>query len=93
MIKITVAQTTVKDIRGTSATSQKPYHLRIQSAYAHTVDKDGNPPPYPERMEILLDGDSLPYAKGDYTLSSASIRVDKNGRLVISPRLVSLKSA
>ena len=41
MIKITVAQSTVKEVKGISSKNGKPYHMRFQTAYAHTVDKDG----------------------------------------------------
>lgn len=91
MIKITVAQTTVKEMRGTSKTSGKPYHLRFQTAYAHTVDKDGNQPPYPEKFEVILDTDALPFAPGEYTLHPSALYIDRDGRLACSPRLTPIK--
>jgi hypothetical protein len=93
MIRITVAQTTVKELQGTSKTSGKPYHLRFQNAYAHTLDKDGNPPPYPEKFEIMLDTGAPPYAPGDYTLSPSALYIDRDGRLACSPRLTPVKPA
>lgn len=93
MIKITVAQTTVKEVKGVSKTSGKPYHMRFQSAYAHTLDRDGNAPPYPEKFEVILDTDAAPYAPGDYTLSPSAIYVDRDGRLSCSPRLTPIKRA
>lgn len=90
MIKITVAQTTVRDIRGTSAKNGKPYHLRIQTAYAHTLDKDGNAPPYPEKFEVILETDAPAFPVGDYTLQPSSVYIDQNGRLSCAPRLTAL---
>lgn len=90
MIKVTVAQTTVKEVKGVSKTSGKPYHMRFQSAYAHTVDKDGNTPPYPEKFEVILDSDAQPYAPGDYTLHPSAIYIDRDGRMSCSPRLTAI---
>lgn len=92
MIKITIAQTTVKEIKGVSAKTTKPYHMRFQSAYAHTVDKDGNPPPYPEKFEVILDTDAQPFLPGDYTLHPSALYVDQNGRLSCAPRLTPLRA-
>lgn len=91
MIKITVAQTTVKDVKGVSKTSGKPYHMRFQTAYAHTLDKDGNAPPYPEKFEVILDTDAAAYPVGDYTLSPSAIYIDQNGRLSCAPRLTPIQ--
>lgn len=93
MIKVTVAQTTVKEIKGTSAKTGKAYQMRFQTAYAHTVDKDGNTPPYPEKFEVMLDNDAAAYAPGDYQLHPSAVYVDRDGRLAISARLTPLKTA
>lgn len=90
MIKVTVAQTTVREMSGIGKTSGKPYSLRFQTAYAHTQDKDGNSPPYPEKIEIILDKDQSAYVVGDYTLHPSAIYVDRDGRLAVSPRLSAL---
>lgn len=95
MIRITIAQTTVKEVKGTSAKTGKPYAMAFQTAYAHTVDKDGNQPPYPEKFEVILDRDDqsgLPkvYAVGDYQLHPSAVYIDQNGRLSVSPRLTPL---
>ena len=87
MIKITVAQTTVKEVKGVSKSSGKPYHMRFQSAYAHTVDRDGNAPPYPEKFEVILDTDAAPFLPGDYTLHPSALYIDRDGRLACAPRL------
>ncbi|CAG0973115.1 hypothetical protein BURK2_01413 [Burkholderiales bacterium] len=89
MIRVTVAQTTVKEISGTS-TKGKPYKLRFQTGYGHTVDKDGNAPPFPEKFEIMLENDQPAYAPGDYQLHPSSVYVNRDGRLDISARLTPL---
>lgn len=91
MIRITVAQTTVRELKGTSAKTGRDYHLRFQTGYAHTVDRDGNTPPYPERVEIPLERDQQPYTPGEYTLSPSAVYVDRDGRLSISPRLTPVR--
>lgn len=90
MIKVIVAQTTVRELKGVSKTTQRPYHMRFQTGYAGTVDKDGNTPPYPEKFEISLDTDQPAYAPGEYTLHPSAVYVDRDGRLAISPRLTPL---
>lgn len=91
MIRVTVYQTAVTDLKGTSLKSGSPkdYHMRLQAAYVHTVDRQGNPPPVPEKIEIALDRDQPAYAVGEYELQPSAIYVDRNGRLAISPRLTS----
>ena len=91
MIRITVAQSTVRELSGTSKTTGKPYHMRFQNAYAFTVDKDGNTPPYPEKFEISLDREQAPYSPGEYQLHPSAVYVDRDGRLACSPRLTPLK--
>ena len=93
MIKITVAQVSTRDLSGIGKTSGKAYAMRIQTAYAHTLDKDGNPPPFPEKFEVVLDKDAAPYPVGDYTLSPSALFVNKDGRLSCTPRLTPIKRA
>lgn len=90
MIRVTVAQTTVRELKGTSKNTGKPYHMRFQNGYAHTVDKEGNTPPFPEKFEISLDTDQQPYAPGEYQLHPSAVYVDRDGRLAISARLTPL---
>lgn len=92
MIKIIVAQTTVREMKGVSKSSGKPYHMRFQNAYASTVDRDGNQPPFPEKFEVILDTDQVPYSPGEYTLHPSAIYVDRNGNLAVSPRLTPVKA-
>jgi len=90
-IRITVAQTTVRELKGTSAKTGRDYHLRFQNAYAFTQDREGNVPPFPEKFEISLDREQQPYAPGEYTLHPSAVYIDRDGRLACSPRLTPLK--
>lgn len=91
MIRITVYATPVRNLAGTSKTTGKPYDMNIQTAYAATMDTEGNPLPVPEKFEIVLDKGQAPYAPGHYQLSPASLYVDRNGRLAVAPKLVPVK--
>lgn len=96
MIRITVAQADPRAIRYTDKAGKAAVFF-VQPAYAHTVDRQGNPPPYPEKVEVALDkdpatGEAVTYAVGDYQLHPSSIYVDRNGRLAVSARLVPLKA-
>lgn len=93
MIRVTVAQSTVREMKGTSQKTGRPYEMRFQTAYAHTVDKDGNPPPFPEKIEISLDRDQPAYGRGEYTLHPSSLYVDRDGRLACGIRLTPLPAA
>lgn len=93
MIKITVAQTTVRELKGIAKVSQKPYHMRFQTGYAHTVDKEGNQPPYPEKFEIMLDTDQQAYAPGEYQLHPSAVYIDRDGKLAVSARLTPVRAA
>lgn len=91
MIRITVPALPVRNMKGVGKTSGKPYDLNIQTVYCHTSDTEGNPLPFPEKSEVILDAGQQPYAAGDYTLSPASLYVDRQGRLAVAPKLVPLK--
>lgn len=95
MIKVSVTSTEVRNQSGNAKASGKPYSLNFQEVWVHTSDRKGNPNPYPEKVEVILDkneqGAALFYPAGEYTLSPNSIYVDRNGTLAISPRLVPVK--
>lgn len=92
MIRITVFNQPTRRLQGVAKTSGKPYDLTFQTIYAHTVDRDGNSPPVPEKVDIVLDKDQQPYAAGEYTLHPSAVYVDQNGRLACAPRLTPLKA-
>lgn len=95
MIKVSVTSTEVRNQSGNAKASGKPYSLNFQEVWVHTSDRKGNPNPYPEKVEVILEkneqGAALFYPVGDYVLSPNSIYVDRNGSLAISPRLVPVK--
>lgn len=96
MIRITVAQADARAIKFTDQKTGKPRVFYVQNGYAHTVDRHGNPPPYPEKVELGLDtdpnsGEPLTWAPGEYQLHPSSLYVDRNGRLAVSARLAPLK--
>jgi hypothetical protein len=92
MIRVTVYALPIRNLKGTSKTTNRPYDLHIQTAYAHALDTDGNALPVPEKFEIVLDNGQPPYAPGDYTLHPSALYVDRDGRLAVAPRLQPLKS-
>lgn len=90
MLKIEIDTAAVRELKGTSKTTGKPYHLRIQQAYAFIVDDKGNPAKYPEKFEVSLSEDQTPFPPGFYTLHPSAISV-REGRLSISPRFAPAK--
>jgi arginine/lysine/ornithine decarboxylase len=92
MIKVTVPALPVKQLKGTSKAG-KPYEMQIQTVYVHTVDGAGQPLPFPEKTEIVLDAGQAPYPPGLYVLSPGSIVVSHNGRLEVYPKLLAAKAA
>ena len=97
MIQVSVTSTEVRNQSGTAKASGKPYSLNFQTAWFHTVDRQGVKNPYPEKAEIILEkneqGAALFYPVGEYTLAPQSVYVDRSGNLAIAPRLVPLKAA
>lgn len=89
MIKIAVSSPEIREMKGIGKTSGKPYHMRIQTAHAYTVDeKTGQVAEFPDKFEIALDADQTPYSRGHYTLSPSAVYVGRDGRMEIRPRLV-----
>ncbi len=88
MIKIVISSPSIVERKGVSKTTNKDYHLRIQTGHAFGVDTDGVIGEFPDKFEILLDKDQTPYAKGVYTLSPSAVFVSREGRLDIRPRLM-----
>lgn len=87
MIKIVVSSPDIVERKGVAKVSGKDYHLRIQTAHAFTIGLDGVIAPFPDKFEILLDKDQLPYAAGVYQLSPSAVFVSREGRMEIRPRL------
>lgn len=95
MIKVTVTSTEVREQSGIGKASGKPYTLHFQMVWLHTYDRSGNPNPFPEKVEIILDKnkDGVPvfYPVGDYTLAPESIYVSRTGDPALSIKLKPLK--
>lgn len=86
MIQIVITSPALREMKGISK-ANKPYHMRIQTAYAFPVDADGVVSEMPDKFEIALDADQSPYARGKYTLQDSSVFVSRDGRLEVRPRL------
>lgn len=90
MIQIYIASNEIREMKGIGKVSGKPYHMRIQTAYAFPVDKDGVQAEMPDKFEIALDAEQSPYARGKYALQDSSLSVSRDGRLEVRPRLALL---
>jgi hypothetical protein len=91
MIRLEIDSQDLNEIKGVSAKNGKPYHLRLQSGYAHVVGPDGKASKYPEKFEIMLESDEAPFPSGMYTLHPSSL-VIRDGRMVLAPRLAPIKA-
>jgi len=89
MIKIAITSPDIREMKGVGKVSGKPYHMRIQTAHAFTVDPaTGAVAEFPDKFEIALDADQPAYARGNYTLSPSAVFVGRDGRMEVRPRLV-----
>lgn len=93
MISIAITSPEVREMKGVGKTSGKPYHMRFQIAHAFTVGADGAVAEFPDKFEISLEDGQAPYQRGKYTLSPASVFVNRDGRLDVRARLVPATSA
>lgn len=93
MIRVAISNPEIRELKGIAKVSGKPYHLRIQTAHAFVVDKDGVIGEFPDKFEIALDSDQPPYARGNYQLHPSSLQVGRDGRIDVRPRLVPLPAA
>lgn len=94
MIKATVTSAEVRNMQGIGKTSGKPYNLFFQTVYFHLADKAGNPQPFPEKTEIILEKDAVgnpkSFAPGNYQLHPSSFFIGRSGSLEVAPRLVAI---
>lgn len=97
MIKITVASAELQHLHGNAKATGRPYSMFKQVVYFHTLDKNGQPLPYPEKGEVMVDKDNLgqgiPYQPGIYQLHPSSLYLDRNGGLVVAPKLSPLQKS
>lgn len=87
MIQIRITSPDIREMKGVGKTSGKPYHMRFQTGHAFTVDKDGAVAEFPDKFEIVLEADQLPYPRGSYTLQPSALFVSRDGRLEVRPLL------
>lgn len=87
MFAITITSPNIVERQGVGKVSNKPYHLRIQTGYLHTVGDDGNPNEIPDKFEFLLDKDQAPYPRGRYQLHPSAVQVSRDGGLEVRARL------
>lgn len=79
MLKIEVKTSEVNERSGTK--NGRDWKIRTQEAYAHIVNRNGSPSPYPEKILLNLDNGNSnrapqqPYAIGTYYLSDSSVYV------------------
>jgi len=96
MLKVSIPQTITRNLSGTGKASGKPYNLDFQTVYIHTLDRNGKPAPFPEKLDIILDrneqGQPMVYPVGEYQLHPASLYVDQRGSLAVAPRLVPMSA-
>lgn len=94
MIKIVITSPDIREMKGIGKTSNKPYHMRFQTAHAFTVDHStGVVSEFPDKFEITLEDGQAPYARGSYVLSPSALFVGREGRMEVRPRLVPFPSA
>lgn len=94
MIKIEFKDNISKTKSGVSARTGKPYSIREQEGWAYTFDRQGKPHPYPQKCSITLPDEMQDaYPAGVYTLSPASIYLNRFGQLELAPALVPVAAA
>jgi hypothetical protein len=54
-----------------------------QTAWAHTLDRNGNPSEYPERINLTLEKTQDPYSAGYYTVDPGCFFVGDYDRLTL----------
>lgn len=85
MLKIEVKTNQVETFSGISKKTGNPFSISKQEGWLHGKDA------YPVKLELMLKDENKPYQTGFYRLDiDQSIYLDRNGRLSISPVLVSI---
>lgn len=93
MIKVLIHKGDVRLINYTDKRDGSPRQLRAMEGYAFTVNSQGEPSPYPEKFEFLLEKDQAPVAPGEYTLHPSSLYVDRQNKLALAVRLAPVKAS
>jgi len=91
-IQVRIVSDSIVERKGVGKVSQKPYHLRIQTGHMFGVDKaTGQIAEFPDKFEIMLDSEQVPYPRGSYILSDAAVFVNREGRLDVRPVLLAVQ--
>lgn len=95
MLKITVLDAPIRNMKGIGKASGKPYDIDFQTVWIHTVSRDGTPSPFPEKTEVMLERDpqslqSIRHAPGEYSLHPSSVYIGDRGNAEVALRLVPL---
>jgi Helix-destabilising protein len=93
MSKVTITSPALNVIKGNSKASGKPYELRIQTGYLHSVDSDGVAAEIPDKFEFILADGEAAYPRGHYSLAPSALYVGRDGRLSVQTRLVAMVAA
>lgn len=93
MIKVLIHKGDVRLINYTDKRDGSPRQLRAMEGYAFTVNANGEPAPFPEKFEFLLEKDQPAVAPGEYTLHPSSLYVDRQNKLALAVRLAPVKAA
>jgi len=92
MLKVEIESAEVKKLQGTSKKSGNPYSFQTQEAWIWTIDSNTKQPNrHPQKIELMLDDNQVPYSVGFYELDLSSIYVSRQQRLSVSPRLAPVK--
>lgn len=93
-IQVRIVSDSIVERKGIGKVSQKPYHLRIQTGHMFTVDRaTGQISEFPDKFEMMLDADQLPYPRGSYVLADSAVFVNREGRLDVRPILLAAQPA
>lgn len=93
MIRIVITSPKIREMEGVGKVSGRPYHMRFQDAYPYTVDKDGVEAEFPEKFEMILEKDQVPYPRGKYTLHPSAFQISRDGKPEFLARLVPAAAA
>ena len=96
MITVSIHSADLRQQPYKSKKDGSPQMLHLQTVYVHTFDRNGQPNPYPEKVELFAErneaGQPVALPIGKYILHPSSIYVDQNGRLSVAPKLVAAKA-
>ena len=93
MIRIVITSPEIREMKGLAKATGNPYHMRFQTAHGYTVDQDGAEGEFPDKFELMLEKDQIPYPRGKYTLHPSAFRISRDGKPEFLARLAPALSA